>query len=110
TVRIRAGLVVCADRAAVAGDGGARAGRLHRLCRLRDLTQRITLPLGGELAHAVAARMVRRHQAVDVARQLGAAPLVRRLELGRDVGALLAPEVDQAAAEARLLALVARER
>src|SRR3984957_19361946 len=63
-----------------------------------------------ERPHPVAAFVVRGHQAVDVARQLGAAPLVRRLELRRDVGALRAAERDEASAEAELLAAVARER
>src|SRR5215831_20025092 len=65
---------------------------------------------GRERPHAVAARLMRRHQAVDVTRQLGAAALVRRLELRRYVGALFAPERDQPAAEADLLALIACER
>src|SRR5712672_4248456 len=72
---------------------------------------RISRPLSAlrrQPEHALAARVMGRHQAVDVARKLRAAALPWRLELRRDVGPLLAPERHQAAAEAHLLALIAR--
>src|ERR1700732_4000335 len=49
--------------------------------------------------HALPARVMGRHQAVDVARKLRAAALPWRLELRRNIGPLFAPERHQAAAE-----------